>query len=95
MSSERVVWKWELNLQDEQVVYLPERAEILTVRMQGRSLCLWAVCARDAPSEARKIFIHGTGHLVAPAPLRYIDTFFIDNGILVFHVFVAISAIEQ
>lgn len=82
-----VIWKFEIIATDEQIVVLPKGAQILTVQMQGDTPCLWALCDKDAPKEDRRIRIYGTGHEINHAVGRYISTFQLYGGSLVFHAF--------
>lgn len=83
------VYKYPLQLTDWQTVYLPRGARILTAREQGTdTLCLWALVSPLAPTEPRRIRVHGTGHAVLEAEhLKYLGTGFLQGGALVFHVF--------
>ncbi len=47
---------------------------------------IWALVDTDAPEEARVFHVRGTGH-PADALGRYVGTFQIDGGALVFHLF--------
>lgn len=82
------VYKYELEITDEQSVKLPFGAEILTVQLQSNKCCLWALVDPRNELEERVICIYGTGH---PIPdnikLKYITTFQIPHLGLVFHAF--------
>lgn len=80
------VWKKALELTEEQYVYVPGDAEILTAREQAGELCIWFKCNPDNPPRERKIYVVGTGH-PAPEGARYVGTGFLYNGALVLHVF--------
>jgi hypothetical protein len=67
---------------------MPEGAEILTVQMQNGEPCLWALVDAHLPTTNRKILIRGTGH-DASGVGRYISTFQMKGGALVFHAFEA------
>lgn len=58
----RTIWKYPLGITDRQVVRMPRDAEILSVQVQGRHLCLWAMVDGDSPLEDRSIRIFGTGN---------------------------------
>ena len=93
------VFKYELNVIDEQTVLLPEGAEILSVQFQddqhwSNRLFIWALVddAVSVPKFERAIRIHGTGHPVSPnLNLRFIDTVQTAGGQLVFHVFEVVA----
>lgn len=80
-----VVWKYELRIDDAQVVEMPSDADLLHVAEQNGHLCLWArVIPTGQRPERRKILIRGTG-----APIwqqDHVGTVLMDNG-LVWHVF--------
>lgn len=82
------VYKYELEITDEQIIRLPFAAEILTVQMQRDKCCLWALVDPRHEFEERTICIHGTGHHIQDGiRLKYISTFQIPNLGLVFHAF--------
>lgn len=82
------IYKYELEITDEQIIRLPFNAELLTVQMQGDKCCLWALVDPRNESNERTIRIYGTGQ---PIPneirLKYISTFQIPHLGLVFHAF--------
>ena len=84
----QTVYKYSLRIHDEQVVLLPKGAKILTVQGQHGRICLWALVNHVHGVEPRTILIRGTGHDF-PEVGRYISTFQMENGELVFHVFEA------
>jgi hypothetical protein len=81
------IWKYPLQVTDEQVIDAPEGAEALTVQMQSGTPCLWMRVDPASPKMPRKIITHGTGHRVQDTTGRYIGTYQLDGGALVFHVF--------
>jgi len=82
------IFKWELQLTDEQVLWLPKGSKLLTVQMQNGRPKLWAICDPNAVlQEPRRIGIYGTGNPIPEDPGIYIATFQMHNGDLVFHVF--------
>jgi len=85
------IYKYPLNIDDEQEVSMPLGAEILTVQLQHGRPHLWAVVDDEQPNMcARKLVIIGTGNPM-PEVGRYINTFQSVNGgfTLVWHVFEA------
>lgn len=84
--SERI-FKYPLEVTDEQVVVMPAGAVILCVQLQGPTPCLWAIVNPDAPKTKRRIDTYGTGKTLAEAPGYYIGTYQLHGGGLVFHVF--------
>ena len=84
------VYKYPLEIEDEQVVLLPTGARILTVQQQNNNIFLWALVNPTSPNaQAFTIRIHGTGHSISNSDeLEYINTVQLYGGKLVFHVFV-------
>ena len=92
------VYKYPLNL-DEPInfVVMPEGAQILCVQVQQPNgntefqtptPCLWAlVDAGKKPKEMHKILTYGTGHQIHEENLKYIGSYQLDEGLLIFHVF--------
>jgi len=85
----KVIWKYELNTTDVQKLGMPKGAEILTVQTQFDKPCLWALVNPDAEKETRGFMTYGTGHTIPtePYPHKYIGTYQLNSGVLVFHVF--------
>lgn len=81
------IWKWELEITDQQTVHMPAGAKLLDVQMQNGECCLWALCEQTGLEEPRRIGIYGTGNPMPDAPGEYVTTFQMHNGALVFHVF--------
>lgn len=82
------IWKYRLNIIDEQQLFLPVDAKILTVQTQHGTCCLWTlVNEENTAKEFRKIAIYGTGNPLPDNPGEYIGTFQMHGGDLVFHVF--------
>lgn len=91
--SEKTVWKYEVRATDTFSVEMPEGAEILAVQTcQGAfgfdEANMWALVDPSRPRERRTFRVYGTGHPIPfPESLRYIDTFQVRSGVLVFHLF--------
>ncbi len=83
------IFKYPLEVTDTQFVELPLGAEILTAQIQGDQLCLWAMVNTlpEAVKKNRRIEIIGTGNPVPTGNLKYISTFQMMGGGLIFHVF--------
>jgi len=91
----RTIWKYAVPILDRFTLALPQGAEYLSVQVQtdvyGNALAmLWALVDSDRPKERVQFAVVGTG---GPAPnpgegeLRYIGTFQLSGGTLVFHLF--------
>lgn len=82
------IYKYPLAITGLQSVPLPVGAEILTVQMQGDSLCLWALVDAKVVSVTRRTFeVFGTGHDMDTNPRTYLGTVQQAGGALVWHVF--------
>lgn len=79
------IWKYELS-EPMMLIMMPQYALLLSVKLQGDKVCLWAMGDPCAKKTARRIHTYGTGRVITnPEMLHFIDTIFIDE--LVFHVF--------
>lgn len=82
------IWKFPLQVVDQQTIAMPVGAKLLTVQVQNDRPCLWALVAAEAvPVEDVDIRTHGTGHRFDAHVYEYIATYQLNNGALVFHVF--------
>lgn len=93
------VYRYPVELVDEQTITMPAGAEILHVarRENHHSLLgvgspdavdLWALVDPDQPPEARRIQVVGTGHALGDTDdLTHLGSVQISGGALVFHVF--------
>ncbi len=82
----KTIHKYQLSAADEQEIPMPVNAQILSVQMQDGIACLWAVVDTCEVIANRKIHIRGTGHSLGNVG-RYISTFQLAGGRLVFHAF--------
>lgn len=91
------VYKYPLSLDDDVTLALPEGAQVLTIQMQNGDPVLWALVNPDAPTEQRSFHITGTGHSIEEprSQWRYVATFQMLGGALVFHVFEQIKAARE
>lgn len=96
----QTIWKFPIEIKDEQTIEMPGGSKILCVNTQGPELVnhhqenipaqafLWAVVDPKAAIHPVQIYIYGTGN---PAPnlykASYIGTFQQFGGALVWHVF--------
>ncbi|OYT14609.1 MAG: hypothetical protein B7C24_17440 [Bacteroidetes bacterium 4572_77] len=83
----RKVYKYVLPIDDHLTIPLPQGAEILKVDTQAGIPCMWALANPEKPSEVRRFRFAGTGHPIEEENLKFIDTFQMDSGSLVFHFF--------
>jgi hypothetical protein len=84
----QVIWKFEIKTDDVIKIKMPEGAKILTIDSQHTIPCIWALCDPIAKVETRKFIILGTGHPIEDTEnLKYIGTYQMYGGDLIFHVF--------
>jgi len=81
----KVIWKFTIR-PFTTTVRMPRGAEILTVREQHGEPQIWALVNPRELMGDREILIVPTGGDV-PEGGKFVGTFFIENGSLVFHVF--------
>lgn len=90
----RVIWKFRFDVTDKPKITMPVGARILCVNVQGGQPYVWAeidnVDAAEIPTETRRFRMLGTGHEFDPGEAgRYIGTFLMHEGYLVFHMYEA------
>ena len=84
--SNMTIWKYPLR-PDTCGMRLPQDAKILCVQTQAEEPFLWVLLDKDKPLISRQVIVYGTGHNVIDTSQRYIGTFQLHGGSLVFHVF--------
>ena len=93
--SRAAVWKYPLEITDEQTLHIPGFSKALSVQtqkdvlFQKDVLCLWVIANADEPSRAVGVRIVGTGCRFFGIPQEsFVGTVQTNNGALVWHVFV-------
>lgn len=81
------VWKYPIPVDDRFFIQMPRGATALTVQVQREEPQLWARVDPTAPIEERRFALCGTGHLRADINGRYVGSFQLHEGALVFHLF--------
>ena len=84
---DKTIFKYTFNIEGKIELILPKGAEILRVYEQFGVPCMWAVVDIDVEKETRVFRIVGTGHKIDFDIDKYIDTFLMANGNLVWHMF--------
>lgn len=88
-----LIFKYPIDpvLGDLLTVRMPRGAQVLTVQVQYGTPCLWALVDPEAPHEIRTFATYGTGRpMQVPGNhngAKYIGTYQVEGGALVFHVF--------
>ena len=81
------VFKYKLEILDYQEIELPIDSQILSVQMQHKQLCLWALVNPSNPKQIKTIRVAGTGHPIIDTNLKFIGTVQQLKGHLIWHVF--------
>ena len=91
----RTIWKYKIPLTDKFELHLPVGAEILYVNTQiidcEEQYCMWVGVNSEASQEKREFILRGTGHGMPDVTLEYIGSFWVDKGVLIFHLFEVIE----
>ena len=58
------IFKYQLEIKDEQKIQMPKGATILSVAVQGGTICVWALANEVSVLVNRQFAIHGTGERV-------------------------------
>lgn len=89
----KTVYKYQLDLNDINIIRLPRDYQLLCVQMQFNTPCIWALVEPENEPVERKVRIVGTGH---PFPdeeqYTYLGTITVSAGVnaLWLHVFVEV-----
>ncbi len=89
----RTVWKYPLEVRDEQTIKVPEGSLALSVIAQNNVLTLYCCVDTESPIKLERVVIMGTGQLYEPPDLpllSYLGTVPTYNGNLVWHVFTSL-----
>lgn len=82
------IWKYGIPFQDNPIIEMPSRAQVLCVQSQNSIPNIWALVDPSMPLVSHKFRVAGTGHDIAETDARaYVGTFQVGDGALVFHVF--------
>jgi hypothetical protein len=82
------IHKFPVPAADEFDIMMPHGAQILSLQVQRDQPCIWALVDTTEVLEVRRFKMFGTGHTITSAKdLKFIGTFQVNGGSLVFHVF--------
>lgn len=90
----KTIWKFPLEVTDEQVVTVPMISKFLCVQVQNERPCLWALVDPKSRMIGVQVCVYGTGNPVPDNPGNYVGTFQLADGALVFHVFSVPGAVS-
>jgi hypothetical protein len=82
----KTIWKYPLQ-PDVTTLDMPQGAQVLTVQVQGNRPVLWALVDPCQLKRKRRFAVFGTGHDIPDEVGKYIGTFQLLDGGLVFHLF--------
>ena len=83
----KTIWKFPMPAASIRL-RMPVGAEILCVQMQHGVPCFWAIVDPEAERENREFFVLGTGQELGEVG-KYLGTFQLQGGDIVFHLFEA------
>lgn len=82
------IYKFKLEVTNEQILILPKKSTILTVQSVDNTPYIWVLLDTIIDeTEERYILIFATGETIPDIEMKYIGTYQILNGIEVHHVF--------
>lgn len=86
----QTIWKYQLTVEDKQVIEIPQRSKLLSVQTQFDIPCIWVgILNTELPKETITILTFGTGNPILGNidHFKFLGTYQIMGGSLVFHVF--------
>jgi hypothetical protein len=86
-----VIWKFSIDLQQEQGVEIPKGAQVLTAQIQRSKISLWAKVDPHAPHILMTVLVLATGQDCDEKTfkeMRYLSTVQSNQGEFVWHVFI-------
>ncbi len=83
----KTVHKFTLKTEDFQLIEMSRGARILCVEVQFGRVCIWAEVDTELSLLDRKIHTVSTGGPMPVVPLRYIGTYQLSGGSLIYHVY--------
>lgn len=83
----RTIHKYEVPVEDTFEQALPVGAEFLSVQTQLCNPQMWWEVDNKEEKERRKFAVVGTGHPMPPGKVKFLRTFQLHGGKLVFHLF--------
>jgi hypothetical protein len=88
------IFKYELEVTDEQTIQLPREAKILSTHCKNNKICIWALVNPKNELVNRKFYMSGTGFPIHDNVLgdsKFIGTCLMLNETLVWHIFAELS----
>jgi hypothetical protein len=85
----RTIYKYPVQIEDEQTIEIPLLSKVLTVQIQHGKPYIWVAVDTDSKVVPFKFKLYGTGHPITNDSnySTYIGTFQLCSGDLVFHLY--------
>lgn len=83
----KTIWKYEIPMQDLFSIDVQKGAEILSLQTQRGAPNLWMLVDDAVGREKRTFCLYGTGRPVNHIDGKYVGSFQLDYGALMFHLF--------
>lgn len=84
----KAIWKYQLEVKDEQLLSLPLGSVIRSFGAQGDEIFVWVEVDTDATETYDTcLYIRGTGMPLPDKDLDYITTVLMYQGALVWHIY--------
>ena len=83
----KTIHKYKLSRVYEEVIQMPEGAEILAIQYQQGSVCIWALVDVNKRMVGRNIITLGTGHSIPEGERKYKYISTVQVGEFVWHYF--------
>jgi hypothetical protein len=85
----KTIYKYKIETRDRQHISMPKGAEILTIQVQHGEPHIWVLVETNGGEVMRTIDVFGTGNPIydPDGSRRYIGTYQLYDGELIFHVF--------
>ena len=84
----KTIWKYQLDVDDEQSLEIPKGAQLLKIEAQHDVPCLWALVESQEETETIRLLTFGTGHNASgTSELTYLGSYQLRSGNFVGHVF--------
>lgn len=81
------IWRFPFEITDSFTISMPGHAQVLDVQLQRGQPTLWALVDQGAELRERRFAIHGTGRPIEGWPGKFVGTFQMLEGALVWHLF--------
>lgn len=85
----QTIYKYQLKITNIQIIKLPLYSQALKIDVQNNIPYIWVIVDNEEnETEEYRLFTFGTGEYLPEVPeLAYIDSYQLNDGDLVFHIF--------